>query len=230
MPRILDLYCGAGGSAIGYRRAGFSVTGVDVVDQGNYPYSFIRGDVLALDHHWIAGEFDAVHASPPCQFATELNNDKSKHRNLIPQTRELLEKAGLPYVIENVVGAREHLREPLLLCGSMFLLGCVTSGGTFFQTRRHRLFETGFDCPPPLVPCNHYAPTVGVYGGHVRCRSASYWRDGGCDFPEQDRPRLAKMALGLPEDSPMTMMEMSQCVPPDYTRHIGKHLRNLING
>ena len=29
-PRLLDLFCGAGGAAMGYHRAGFEVVGVDI--------------------------------------------------------------------------------------------------------------------------------------------------------------------------------------------------------
>ena len=34
--RLLDLFCGAGGAAVGYHRAGFEVVGVDVKDQPNF--------------------------------------------------------------------------------------------------------------------------------------------------------------------------------------------------
>src|SRR5690349_21349641 len=120
-PRLLDLFCGAGGAAKGYADAGFEVVGVDHVDQPNYPYEFHKGDALLMGA-WLLhnGDFDAVHASPPCQAYTTLRTLQGgkEYPDLIAPTRDLLQKSGLPYVIENVVGA--PLVNPVQLCGSSF--------------------------------------------------------------------------------------------------------------
>lgn len=64
--RLLDLFCCAGGAGEGYRRAGFKVTGIDIEPQPHNPHSFIQADALEyVQAH--GAEFDAIHASPPCQ-------------------------------------------------------------------------------------------------------------------------------------------------------------------
>lgn len=145
-PRLLDLFCGAGGAAMGYYRAGFEVVGVDIKPQPHYPFEFIQmdalqaldvlllwsGEISSSDHAYQLRAFDAIHASPPCQLFTALNAlgiVGGSHLNLIPETRERLESSRSLWVIENVPGA--PLINPLMLCGMMFGLPLF----------RHRLFE-----------------------------------------------------------------------------------------
>jgi DNA (cytosine-5)-methyltransferase 1 len=218
-PRILDLFAGAGGAAMGYFQAGFDVVGVDINPSPRYPFPFIQTDALALDQRFLRS-FDAIHASPPCQAHTALKtaHNAKPHVDLIPQTSAMLQASGLPYVIENVVGA--PLIDPVELCGSMFGLG-VNYNGEFFQLRRHRIFETNWPLMQPKHG-SHVEPTIGVYGGHVRCRSASYWRNGGADFPGANKKQLMQDAMGIHH---ATMAEMSQSIPPVYTNYIGRCMR-----
>lgn len=225
-PLLLDLYCKAGGAGMGYHLAGFDVVGVDKDRQRNYPahFAFIQADVLALNVEWLRA-FDAIHASPPCQFASDVTPDKSKHLNLIPDTRRLLDAAGRPYVIENVEGALAHLRNPVVLCGSMFNLGAIIEGDRY-DLERHRLFEvSGFHLPQP----DHVhtgRPVVGVYGGHVRRRAGKH-RTGGKTVKTAEFPPgvshlgLARQALGMDWG---TLNELSEAIPPAYTKYIGGHL------
>lgn len=91
-PKLLDLFCCAGGASVGYFRVGFSIVGVDIAPQPNYPFEFIRADTLSLDPKFIAS-FDAVHASPPCQAYSDLakrNGNGHKWPRLIEPIRKML--------------------------------------------------------------------------------------------------------------------------------------------
>jgi DNA (cytosine-5)-methyltransferase 1 len=217
--KLLDLFCGAGGCAVGYYRAGFyDITGVDIAPQKNYPYKFIQGDALAyLAAH--GHEYDFIHASPPCQAHTRLKRAMVnkpeyfiKHLDLIPQTRELLQATGKPYVIENVPGA--PLEYPLELCGAMFGL----------KVYRHRLFETSmFLLAPSHIPHHDQTPPVGR--GASPKGFISVGGNGGA--PGLGMPYLAyaSKAMGIEW---MNRAELSQAIPPAYTEWIGQqYLQSL---
>lgn len=139
-PRLLDLFCGAGGTAKGYQRAGFYVVGVDIKPQPRYAGNeFVLADAVTVD----LDGYDVIHASPPCQDYSALKAFQSHQRpRLVPVIRDRLRRAGVPYVIENVVGS--ELEYCIVLCGSSFGLG----------VRRHRLFEMSH--PPSFWPqCEH---------------------------------------------------------------------------
>jgi DNA (cytosine-5)-methyltransferase 1 len=208
-PRLLDLFCGAGGAAMGYHRAGFDVVGVDIAAQ-HYPFEFHRADALEyLAQH--GREFDAVHASPPCQAYSTLRTMPTSNTrvDLVAATRQALQDNGRPWVIENVPGAPLH--NPVVLCGSMFGLQVDTSAGPK-MLRRHRLFETsGWDLWPPYA-CDHHGPVAGVYGtggGGAMTRGYKVTRD------------LAGELLGIDW---MDQAGLAQAIPPAYTEHIGARL------
>jgi DNA (cytosine-5)-methyltransferase 1 len=164
-PRLLDLYCGAGGASMGYHLAGFDVEGVDIAKQPHYPFVFHQADAVTFLRE-NAHRFDAFAASPPCQAHSVLRS-LHKHKvylDLIPETREALRATGKLYVIENVMGA--PLRDAVMLCGTMF--GLRTSCGA--ELRRHRLFETNWFVG--LMPrCQHYSGVISIHGDHPRDRS-----------------------------------------------------------
>ena len=159
-PRLLDLFCGAGGCSVGYERAGFEVVGVDIAPQPRYPFKFHQADALTFP----LDGFDAIHASPPCQAHTTMRSmwNARQHEALISPIRERLIGTGLPYVIENVGGARSEMHSPFVICGASLGL----SGATH-DLARHRLFET--NVPLMVSPCAHGSrPVAGFYGDHVR--------------------------------------------------------------
>ena len=213
-PRLLDLFCGAGGASEGYRRAGFEVVGVDLAPQPNYPFEFHRADALTFP---LKG-FDAIHASPPCQHyaAGPRNTNKAlgrkyDHPALIEPMRRRLIRSGALYVIENVVGS--PLRNPCRLCGTSFDL----------PLRRHRLFESNVTLPPK--PCAHHRFTEKKYwtgwtqGGHGvgnkrRATTVQVYGNGG---EKHEWPA----AMGI---SWMTYAELAEAIPPVYTEYVGRYV------
>lgn len=212
--RIFDLYCGAGGAARGYHDAGLEVVGVDIDPQPAYPYEFHQGDALAhLVRHW--REFDAVHTSPPCQDYTTLKNQHGNEwPRLIAPTRAILEAIGLPYVIENVAGARTELRNPVTLCGEMFGLGVI----------RHRLFETNWHLEAP-AHVKHRGRVAGWRHGQYFDGPyfAVYGEGGGKGTVAQWRE-----AMGI--DWMTERHDLAEAIPPAYTRHIGAQLMAHLAG
>lgn len=200
--KLLDLFCGAGGASVGYRRAGgFEVVGVDIFDQPNYPYDFIQADALKID---LSG-YDVIHASPPCQnycwCTTKARNQGKTYPDLIEPIRKLLIKSGKPYVIENVVGA--PLLNPTYLEGTMFGLGVI----------RRRLFETNWWLPQPM-----YIPRKGTVKDRTYCSVAGNGGDGS------NRVDDWKKAMGIYW---MTREEIKQAIPPAYTEYIGEYLQGV---
>lgn len=230
-PIAIDLYCKAGGVSWALHDAGYEVIGVDIEPQPNYPYRFVQSCALDflnnfirwpyLSHHGVfLSEVALIWASPPCLDNTVLRNapNAKRHEDLIEPTRNLLAQTGKPWIIENVdsARARERLRNPVRLCGSMFGLGVGLGLGVRYHLERHRLFEASFPLAQP-TKCQHRKPVIGVYGGHVRCRSAAHGGRKTSDFVGWNRSNLAADALGLPRGS-MTMDEYSNAIPPAYVK------------
>ena len=216
--RILDLFCGAGGAGMGYHLSGFDVVGVDITNQKEYPFEFIEGDAIeyALSH---GHEFDAIHASPPCQHFTKYGNCrkdiKDRYQDLLDPTRDVLKDSGVPYVIENVVGA--PLIDPIVLCGSMFGL----------DVQRHRLFESNVKIKPP-GKCNHkvWEPNRFPGGrsrerGHARVLCRGTVEIGRWNI----KIEVQQKAMGI--DWIKNLRMLSQSIPPAYTKWIGLELKSL---
>ncbi len=218
-PRLLDLFCGAGGCTKGYQRAGFHVTGVDINPQPRYCGEvFVQGDALAyLAEH--GHKFNAIHASPPCQaYSVTKGLSSRNHPEMVPQTRELLKAIGKPWVIENVPGA--PLINALLLCGTMFGLDVI----------RHRLFECSRPIYFPPAMCAHAGKTgntrVMRAQGITRCPSQA---DGYRFVTVAGKSYLVeegRRAMGIEW---MTQKELSQAIPPAYTEFIGQQLIEVLS-
>jgi DNA (cytosine-5)-methyltransferase 1 len=203
-PRLLDLFCCAGGASVGYSRAGFEVVGVDIAPQRRYPFEFIQADALTLDPAFLAG-FDAIHASPPCQAYTRAQRlQKRQHPDLIAPVRRMLEAAGAPYIIENVPGSPLMVERSFLLCGKMF---------PELRVYRHRFFETSFPAFAPYHPRHDEAQ---VKMGR-RVTDGEFIQVVG-NFSGVE---YARKAMGIDW---MTRDELREAIPPAYTQFIGKQL------
>ena len=200
-PRLLDLFCGAGGAAMGYHRAGFDVTGIDNRPQPRYPFAFVQADAMTYP---LEG-FDVIHASPPCQvFSDAGTGRKADHLDLLDPMRQRLIASGLPYVLENIPLA--PMPTSILLCGATFGLPII----------RHRRFEINPD--PGLVAsaCPQRTHRHAVYHGPGFAPYA-------CGTWE---PRWR--AEVLPAVWPwMTILEAGQAIPPAYTEYIGTQLLEM---
>ena len=211
--KLLDLFCGAGGAGKGYMDAGFTVTGVDIDPQPDYPGVFIQGDAIAyLAAH--GHEYDAIHASPPCQASSALTKGTNKGRqylNLIPATRALLALHDVPSVIENVQGS--DLRRDLTLCGEMFGLGVI----------RHRYFEANGWRPMPLDHKPHRGRVAGYRHGkwYDGPYFAVYGEGGGKGTVKQWQE-----AMGMHWTS--NRKSIAEAIPPAYTRFIGGQIIQRI--
>ena len=203
-PRLLDLFCGAGGAGMGYHLAGFEVVGVDIVDQPKYPFTFIRDDALeVLRDTDVLGAYDAVHASPTCQTrarVTAWRGSRDDHPDTLTPTLMALSVTDRPWVVENVPEASVmgDMRPDYRLCGTQFGL----------RVRRHRDFMVGNWSGFELLPrCSCYRNRRLLPFGH---------KDG----------RAFADAMGC---TWMSKFEGRQAIPPAYTRFIGEQLLSHLS-
>jgi DNA (cytosine-5)-methyltransferase 1 len=222
---MLDLFCGEGGAAMGYARAGFRVFGVDSSAKRleRYPFQSQQGD--ALDYLMRFGhEFDVIHASPPCtgysRGTAAIPDRFDRYDRLIAATREALECVGKPYVIENVEDARAELHEPVMLCGRMFGLSAIDSDGTPLVLDRHRLFESSLLLlVAPHVKHDPSLQVAGAYGGARRDKDeARNVRKGGYV------PKSLYVLQDLLDTYWMSETGCFLSIPPAYTEFIGDQL------
>lgn len=208
-PRLLDLFCGAGGAGMGYARAGFEVVGVDIDPQPHYPFEFHQADATTFP----LDGFDAIHASPPCQrWAQGHNPNHDSYPDLIGVMRERLEASGVPYVIENVIRA-PLLPHAVMICGAA--VGCLTEQ---FQLHRHRKFEANFplvgaDCPGKVRPWTMTVTGTGTPSG-------LFYKLGRALTTAEKREMM--------EMPGCNSHEMAEAVPPAYTEFIGRQLIEML--
>ena len=215
-PRLLDLFCGAGGAGAGYAKAGFDVTGVDLYDQPNYPFRFVKTNALTAK---FLGNYDAIHASPECQgycWSTTAARNKGKvYSDDIPEVRRILIASGKPYVIENVPTA--PLINPTYLEGTMFGLNVL----------QRRCFETNWWLPQPMY-IKHKPPILQQSKtGPQRLLQKSAYCQVTTSGSDGWSCRVADWRVAMGIDW-MTRGEITQAIPPVYTEYIGKYLLGVL--
>lgn len=210
-PRVLVLFCAAGGDSMGWHRAGFDVTGVDIDPQPRYPFKFIQAD--AFDFFAKHGrEFDFVAAGPMCRDHTPLTSVAGFTGTAwqLASVQEMLVESGMPYVLENVPAS--PLKADIVLCGKMFDL----------RVKRHRKFKSNVPLIAPAHPDS--CRTVPTATKKRRERWDQGWDlsvtgDIGTYYGPEG------MGIGW-----MNGNELSQAIPPAYTEYIGQqvmaHLAN----
>lgn len=231
-PRLLDLFCGAGGAAMGYHRAGFEVVGVDHEPQPNYPFEFHQADALdvlaALEHEpngdiadgWLHRQrFDAIHASPVCHDWSPLASVTGTNGTgeLLLATLAKLRRIGIPWVVENTTGAPLPFQSDLFgrhgveLCGTMFGLKVI----------RHRLFEASFALVAP--PHGSHVGEFYAPAGH----GDPNWkrRDANPHLHGKGYADRCRDAMGIKW---MNRDELAQAIPPAYTEWIGRQLLDVL--
>ncbi len=215
-PRLLDLFCGAGGAAMGYHRAGFDVVGVDIAPQPHYPFKFVQADAMTYP----LDGFDAIHASPPCQFFTQMNGaHRARHvlgqgrpvTDLLTPTLARFRGLSLPWVVENVMGAARIADSPTLrLHGGMFGL----------KIHRPRIFWSNVLILVPTGPI--VRQPIGVWGDRPqvkrRTRLNGDRRGKRSVMWQAQSVEEAREAMGMPWAD---WYGCKEAVPPAYTEHIG---------
>jgi len=207
-PKLLDLFCGMGGAAMGYYRAGFDVVGVDNVPQLDYPFEFQQRDVFAITIEELLS-FDAIHASPPCQayskMTARIRAAGKIYPNLYPATKRLLVAIGLPYVIENVEGS--PARNAVKVCGTQFGIG----------VQRHRLFESNVILRPHENQCSCKRQPIGNANGMVSVAGDL------CTKAE------ALIGLGIDWCKHSSKHQVVESIPPVYTEFVGTQLLSFMS-
>lgn len=220
MIRLIDGFAGVGGCSMGYYLAAkelgvdIEITGVDINPQKNYPFKFIQADIFEYISKYGLDEFNLVHFSPPCQPYSVLKALTTKeYPMLIPVVREMLINSGKDYVIENVYGALDHMINPIMLCGTQFNL----------KVFRHRLFETNF----PITEPEHKSHKE--LGDYTLCKQGRMPNEG--DYMTLTGNfagiKYARRAMGVEYNYDGSLWklgthEVSQMIPPDYTKYIMK--------
>lgn len=235
----LDICCRKGGATKGLQRAGFYVIGVDIEPQARYPGDeFWKRDGLdvlqgIIDRANVYSDMRGsirpalIWQSWPCQdgntatASNRIRGIKDDHEQFIPRARELSDKIGIPYVIEQPAASRKGLiRRDLTLCMDMFKDDMPPP-----WIQKHRSFEFGHW--PGEIPV---APKHRKHEGYVRGwrhgierwgKNAPYvagYGDGG------GKATAAELRHAMQIDWMIDRFDLCEAIPPAYAEWIGSRL------
>mgnify|MGYP003654737943 CR=1 FL=1 len=174
--RIADLFCGVGGASVGLHRAGYEVVGFDIRPQPNYPKTL--------------------------EYSGHTGDEANKTPKYIDAMRERLTDNGKPFIIENVIGARDYMQNPVMLCGCMFDL----------EIRRRRLFESDVNL---VAPKHEHKPIVYTEADRRLYSVTGHSRRKGTTA-------IWQRMMGMPWAK--RARELTEAIPPDYSEYLGKQL------
>jgi hypothetical protein len=261
-PIALDICCRKGGATVGLQRAGFYVIGVDIDPQPGYPGDeFYQVDGIEILKNLltpygsysldlIAKRPDLIWQSWPCQegnTATAGNRARGivdTHEQFIPRARELSDRLGIPYVLEQPTSSRRGLiRRDLTLCMDMFKRDLPPP-----WVQKHRSFELhGFVVPQPEHPAGPVRggsmagfPKPAGHAGYVRGHRHGIVR-GGDEAPYVagygdggGKATAGEIAHAMGIDwmiapGPKTKaqekaerFDLCEAIPPVFAEHIGR--------
>lgn len=245
-PIVLDICCRKGGATKGYQRAGFYVIGDDIEPQPGYcGDEFVQHDGLDVLRYVLAtgGVYcpslrrnvtpDLIHQSWPCQEAnTQTQGNRTRglvdtHEQFIPRARELSDKIGIPYVIEQPSSSRKDtIRKDLTLCMDTFKGDAPPP-----WIQKHRSFEiSGFTVPQPKHAKSHDGYVRGWRGRHGDV--PGFYREGPYVAAYGDGGGKAKVweiqhAMGI--DWMDDHFDLREAIPPAYTEYIGRAFLGTLN-
>ena len=218
--KILDLCCKAGGASMGYYNAALDlgydvkITGVDIMEQPNYPFKFIKMDAVKYLKLY-SQYYDFIHISPPCQpfsnSCSQFRNKGKVYNDILSKVLEVVEKINKPLVIENVMSS--PLRGDIILAGNVFGLKVI-------RKRKFDLYNVFL-----LKPGIEKQKGTVLHGDFISCYGNGHFTEkkGQCQpkFKKESVNKTWSFAMDIDW---MTTRELAEAIPPAYTKYLGTQI------
>jgi len=206
---------------MGYWRAGFDVTGVDIEPHPDYPFRLIEADAMdLLAHPLFLDSWDAIHASPPCPRFSDMTNHATRHLHpdLLTPTLAALRAWDGPWIVENVPPAGRIMGDAVLVCGRAMGLPGI---------KRHRLFASNQPLMSPGCGCGVGQAPWGIYGDHGDGGRAWVRPGGGTGRGRKAHDTAHAQAL-LGINWMTRWADLADAIPPAFTEYLGGQLIDTL--